>query len=91
LGLASTAVGVLAAVLLAVSGSPGLTGGYIAGLSVLFVLRVVAIVGGIAAVIAVLTDRLWALAVMFCAALFFVGYVGGYFYMQGSGIWYPTR
>jgi hypothetical protein len=90
-GLASTAVGALTAILPAVTGPPGLAGGYIATLWVPLVFRIVVIIAGIAAMIAVLTDRLWALAVVLCAALFFVGYVGGYFYLQGLGIWYPTR
>jgi hypothetical protein len=90
-GLASGGLGALAAVLLAAGGPPGLAGGYIGALSLTLVFRTVAVVAGIAAVIAVLTDRTPALAVTLCAALFFVGYVGGYFYLQGSGMWYPSR
>jgi hypothetical protein len=80
----------LGAVLLAVSGPTGPAGAYIASLSVPFVFRIVAVIVGIAAAIALVTDRSWALAVMLCGALFLLGFLGGYFYSQGLGIWYPT-
>jgi hypothetical protein len=91
LGLASAALGALAALLLAVAGPAGPAGAYIANVSVAVVFRVVAVVGGIGAAIAVVSDRSWALAVMLFPAAFLVGYLGGYFYAQTLGIWYPTR
>lgn len=91
IGLLSAAVGMLGAVLLAVAGPDGLAGAYIASASVPFVLRIVAVVIGVAAVFALLAERSWAIALMLCAALFLVGYLGGYLYSQGLGIWYPTR
>jgi hypothetical protein len=91
LGLASAALGAIAALLVAVAGPAGPAGAYISSVSVVVVFRIVAVVGGIGAVIAVFTDRSWALAVMLSSAAFLVGYLGGYFYAQTLGIWYPTR
>jgi hypothetical protein len=90
IGLLSAALGMLGAVLLAVTGPRGPAGAYIASVSVPFVLRIVAVLIGIAAMIALLAERSWAIALMLCAALFLVGYLAGYFYSQGLGIWYPT-
>jgi uncharacterized membrane protein HdeD (DUF308 family) len=81
----------LGAVLLVVTGPRGLAGAYIATASVPVVLGIVAVVIGVAAVFALLARRSWAIALMLCAALFFVGYLGGYLFSQGLGIWYPTR
>jgi hypothetical protein len=90
IGLLFGALGMLGAILLAATGPQGPAGAYIASVSVPFVLRIVAVLIGVAAVIAVLTERSWAIALMLWAALFLVGYLAGYFYSQGLGIWYPT-
>jgi hypothetical protein len=90
-GLASAALGALAALFLAVVGPAGPAGAYISNISVAVVFRVVAVVGGIGAAIAVFTDRSWALAVMLLPAAFLIGYLGGYFWAQTLGIWFPTR
>lgn len=91
LGIASAALGALAALLLAVAGPAGPAGADLSNVSVAVVFRIVAVVGGIGAAIAVFTDRSWALAVMLFSTAFLVGYLGGYFYAQTLGIWYPTR
>jgi hypothetical protein len=89
-GLAFAALGVMAAVLLALIGPRGPAGAYIASISVAVVLRIVAIVVGGGAAVALLRERSWAVALMLCAALFLVGYLAGYLFSQGLGIWYPT-
>jgi hypothetical protein len=91
LGIGAAALGALAAVLLAVTGARTLTAGAAFTGSVISVFRLLAAVAGAASIVGLVTNRRWPVAVILCAGMVMLGYVAGYFYAQGLGLWYPTR
>lgn len=90
-GLLCGAVGAAVIVLIVIAGPHGLAGAGLVGLLYPLVLPAVGIVVAIGAVVAVARERWWGVGLMLSAALFLVGYMAAWLYVQGAGIWYPTR
>jgi hypothetical protein len=91
IGLLSGALGAGLVLLLAIAGPQGLAG---AGLVGLLSRLVVPAVGGailLGAVVALVPERWWGVTLMLAAAVFLVGYMAAWLYLQGAGYWYPTR
>lgn len=89
-GLVFAVFGALTAALAALLGPHSLSGGYLAVTAATVVFRVSALVGGVGVGVALLFDRAWGAVVMLCAATFYLGYMGGYFFAQSLGLWYPA-